>query len=92
MRIQDLNSADVFSQLGGVMKKNSPIMSSSGGITSRETDEYVILPQDVLRLEKREFYYFGFEGQFIGKTFGVKASQVKVDFPNILQEEQRVVS
>jgi type IV secretory pathway TraG/TraD family ATPase VirD4 len=42
MRVQDLESAKVFSELGGIRKKNSPIMTSTGGITVRETDEYSI--------------------------------------------------
>lgn len=87
MRVQDLESAKVFSELGGIRKKNSPIMTSTGGITVRETDEYSILPEDMLRLQKREFYYFGFEGQFFGKTNAVKPVNFKIQLPNILQEE-----
>ena len=88
MRVQDLDSAKVFAELGGTQKKNSPIMTSTGGITVRETDEYTILPEDMLRLQKRGFYYFGFEGQFFGKTNAVKPVNFKILLPNILQEEE----
>lgn len=90
MRVQDLESAKVFAELGGTRKKNSPIMSSNGGITAREVDEYAILPEDMLRLEKREFYYFGFEGQFYGKTNAVKPVNFDIELPNILQSNNEV--
>lgn len=86
MRVQDIKSAETFAALGGVRKKSASILSSNGGITARESEEYSILPQDILRLEKREFYYFGFEGEFFGKTRLVTPSNFKVKFPNILQE------
>ncbi len=88
MRVQDLSSAEKFAALGGTVRKNSPIMSSAGGVTSREVEEYAILPHDVLRLDKREFYYFGFEGQFFGKTNAVYPASIHIDFPNILQNRE----
>ncbi|HHO42283.1 MAG TPA: conjugal transfer protein TraD [Epsilonproteobacteria bacterium] len=88
MRVQDLASAEKFAQLGGTVRKNSPIMSSAGGVTSREIEEFAILPHDVLRLDKREFYYFGFEGQFFGKTNAVKPASINIQFPNILQNKK----
>lgn len=88
MRVQDLASAEKFAQLGGTVRKNSPIMSSAGGVTSREVEEFAILPHDVLRLDKREFYYFGFEGQFFGKTNAVNPAAINIIFPNILQNKK----
>jgi len=88
MRVQDLESAELFARLGGTKKVNSPIMSTHGGITVRETDEFAILPEDMLRLDKREFYYFGFEGQFYGKTSAVKPANFDIELPNILQAKE----
>lgn len=88
MRVQDLNSAKIFAELGGVRRVNSPIMNSSGGTTVRETEEYAILPEDMLRLNLQEFYYFGFEGQFYGKTNNIVPANFTIDLPNILQERE----
>ncbi len=85
MRAQDLESATALSQYGGLRKQNTPIVSASGAITSREVDNYAILPQEILRLQKREFYFFGFEGQFVGKTRTIKPINIDIKLPNILQ-------
>lgn len=85
MRAQDLESATSLSQYGGLRKQNTPIVSASGAITSREVDNYAILPQEILRLKKREFFFFGFEGQFVGKTRTIKPINIDIKLPNILQ-------
>lgn len=42
--------------------------------------------------KKREFYYFGFEGQFLGKTNAVKQVNFKIQLPNILHGRGRLAS
>lgn len=88
MRAQDLGSAYELSQLGGVRKTTSAIISANGTVNSRQSDDYAIKPEEILRLNKREFYYFGFEGQFLGKTKTIKPINIDIKLPNILQTVQ----
>lgn len=88
MRVQDQSSAELFAKPGGIRTKYSTIMTSEGGITGREIDEEAILPEDVLRLGKRELYYFGFEGQFFGKTRKISPTPCEIEMTNILQNHQ----
>lgn len=84
MRLNENSSALVISELGGTRKRYSPFLSSNGGITSREVEELNIKPEDITRLQKREFYYFGFEGEFKGKTAPVKQSNIMIQMPKII--------
>lgn len=86
MRVQDLSSAETFAMLGGTRKKYSAIMANEGGLTGREIDEQSILPEDVLRLDKREFFYFGFEGQFKGKIRKIESTPCEIIKTSILQD------
>ncbi len=90
MRVNDPKSAETFAQLGGTKMQSSPILSSNGGFSTRQMAEFAILPEDMQRLQKREFYYFGFEGQFYGKTNAVKPVNFHIELPNILQAKKEV--
>ena len=87
MRLQDTGSSELFTVLGGIRKRYSNIMSSEGGVTGREIEEQAILAQDILRLQKREFYYFGFEGEFKGKTSKIQEVPCDIVKKNLLQEQ-----
>lgn len=84
MRQNDLNSAQHVAAFGGLKKKYSPLLSLSGGITNREVEDEVIRPEDVMRLKKREFFYFGFEGLYRGKSKHMMPPEIQVEMPSAL--------
>ena len=61
------------------------MLSLNGGITNREVEVDVLLPEHILRLEKREYFYFGFEGQYRGKTPKIGNPELKVTMPNTMK-------
>lgn len=83
MRLNDTKSAKVISDLGGKRKDFSYFLSLNGGINSREVEELNIEIDDVTNLQKREFYYFGFEGRFKGKTLRVKDGKLLIQMPDL---------
>ncbi|WP_187648700.1 type IV secretory system conjugative DNA transfer family protein [Nitrosophilus labii] len=87
MRLNEQNSAELIARYGGTRKGYSPILSLNGGITTREVEEVNIKPEDVNRLQKREFYYFGFEGEYKGKTAPVRKAEYVIQFPDITSKE-----
>jgi len=82
MRLNEEESARIISSYGGKIKTYSPILNTNGGVMTREVEEIAIKPEDVLRLKKREFFYFGFEGEFKGKTARVEPTEVIIQMPN----------
>ncbi|ULO03846.1 type IV secretion system DNA-binding domain-containing protein [Campylobacter sp. RM12651] len=87
MKMNDLESAETVSKMGGTHKVHTTFLNDAGKITSRETEEDIIKPVDVLNLNKREFYYFGFEGRFKGKTADVSESYLRLKLPEITTKE-----
>lgn len=83
MRLNDTKSSKMISDLGGKRRAYSYFLTVEGGITSREVEELNIENDDVTTLEKREFYYFGFEGRFKGKTLKVEDSKLLVLMPDV---------
>jgi len=83
MRQNEENSARIVASYGGSQKGYSPFLSLDGGISTREVEEEVIKAEDVMRLQKREFFYFGFEGEFKGKTAPVREAEYKIKLPDI---------
>lgn len=83
-RVNDVSSAKLIVEYGGVLKRHSSIINSHGGITAREVEEELIKIQDVLRLKPREIFYFGFEGEFKGKIAPVSGSEIIVKMPQII--------
>lgn len=90
MRVNDYNSARLVAMYGGIKKKYSAMLSLNGGITNREVEVDNLLPEHILRLEKREYYYFGFEGQFKGKTPRIDDPEIRVIMPSTSKHEIRV--
>ena len=84
MRLNEEESARMIASYGGKRKTYSSILNTNGGVMTREVEEYAINPEDVLRLKKREFFYFGFEGEYRGKTARVEPSEIVIKMPNAL--------
>lgn len=92
MRINEQKSAELISEMGGKSVGYSYFLNLEGGISSREVEELNIEADDITQLQKREFYYFGFEGRFKGKTAPVSPSKYEIIFPDISSKEKRKVS
>jgi len=88
MRVNDIDTAKKMIEYGGFMKSMLN-MINSGGIVGREQEGFVLAPEQLIRLNPREFYYFGFEGQFFGKTKQVDQSEIVVVSPKIFGEKIR---
>ena len=54
----------------------------NGKLLFQKVEELAIKPEDVLRLKKREFYYFGFEGEYRGKTARVEPTEILIRLPD----------
>lgn len=85
-RVNDMKSAELIAKYGGVINRSTSIFNSEGGITAREVEEQRIKPEEVLRLKPREIFYFGFEGEYRGKTAPVAGAEVKVRMPKIIND------
>ncbi len=89
MRINEQKSAELISDMGGKKAGYSYFLNLEGGINSREVEELNIEADDITQLQKREFYYFGFEGRFKGKTAPVSAGKYEIIFPDISNKAKR---
>jgi hypothetical protein len=78
MRVTDLETAEIMARHGGIKRKYSYIFNRGGGIATRETEEDIIKSEDFLGLNTREFYYFGFEGRFFGKSAPTEDVELKI--------------
>jgi len=84
MRINDVDSASVLKTYGGKKLRQTVQLSLNGGMRGTEVEEDVLSETDFLTLQPREFFYFGFEGAFKGKTVPVSPCDVQIKLPNIL--------
>jgi len=83
MKVPDADTAQYVSRHFGMGIRFSPAVSLGGGIIAKETEDYLVKPEDVLYLAAREFYMFGYDGQFKGKTISVRDSYVQLVLPEI---------
>lgn len=86
-RVPDFQTAEYVAQHFGTHKILSPIMNANGGITSRETEEDVLKPQNILRLRTREFYMLTYAnddstGRFRGITNDVSPILNPIELPD----------
>jgi len=81
MRMNDIESAKLVVDLAGEKIRNTTQITSTGTLRSTEVKENVLNITDVTRLNAREFYYFGFEGVYFGKTAPVVDKYIKINFP-----------
>jgi hypothetical protein len=80
MRVNDLVTAETMARYGGVKRKYSYIFSSHGGITTRVAEDDIIKAGELLKLQPREFYYFGLENiGYFGKSAPVKPVEIQID-------------
>ncbi|MEM3830110.1 MAG: TraM recognition domain-containing protein, partial [Conexivisphaerales archaeon] len=69
MRVPDVDTAQYASEHFGKHKVLSPILSSTGGVSTRDEEEYVVDYLNFLNLSPRLFYMITYSGAFKGKTF-----------------------
>ena len=81
-RVNDPNTASYASRMAGMRKRFSPIMSLGGGLSVREIEESRVPPENFLRLRRREFYAFTFDGMYRGRTLDVRPCD-EIRFPEI---------
>ncbi len=83
MRVPDSITAEYVVRHFGTRRTYSPILSSGGNISSRELEEDILKPEDVLGLSQRVFYLTTYKGQYKGKTATVSPLYLTVKFPTI---------
>ena len=88
MRVPDIDTAEYVAKHFGVRKKISPSISPGGGIITREVEEPLVKPENVLRLGPRQFYLFTYNGQYKGRTLDVEDGYIEIKFPKISAEMQ----
>ena len=81
-RVNDPDTAAWASRMAGTQKSFSPVMSLGGGLSVRETEESRVPPESFLRLGRREFYAFTFDGIYRGRTLDVLPCG-EIRFPEI---------
>jgi hypothetical protein len=93
MRVPDIDTAEYVAKHFGMRKKISPSLSLGGGIITKEEEQYLVKPEDVLNLQPRQFFLFTYLGQFKGRTIDVEEAYVEVEFPQIRVENyERVLA
>lgn len=84
MRLTDPESAqDAASYAGEITKYESVI--STNGLMTKETTDMALKSEDLLGLMPREFYYFGMEGIFKGKTTPMGETEIKINPPKVVK-------
>jgi type IV secretory pathway TraG/TraD family ATPase VirD4 len=81
LRVSDPKTALYISDHFGPKIVLSPIMDLSGSISFRETEEPAVRPEQVLRLNKREFYFTSYEDIYFGTTTTTSKHELKVKYP-----------
>ncbi|TCK58392.1 type IV secretory system conjugative DNA transfer family protein [Seleniivibrio woodruffii] len=77
----DSETAEYVCRHFGVEKQMTSMMSTSGVLNIRETENDVLQPQDILGLSRREFFMLNYDGTFFGKTNNVSELYVDVVYP-----------
>lgn len=83
MRLAEADSAARVGEMGGKLSDYSAVLGVSGILNAREVDIDIIKPTDALNLKKREYYYFGFEGNYFGKTPPISPVNMNFNLPRI---------
>jgi hypothetical protein len=92
-RVPDFETAEYVAKHFGTHKILSPIMNANGGITSRENEEDVLKPQNILRLRSREFYLLTYAnddstGRFRGITNDVSIINNPIELPDAPADQE----
>lgn len=80
MRCPDADTSDYVTRHFGTKNVLTGIYSPNQ-VTTREVEQDVIKPYDVLSLQNRDFLMLSYSGRFKGKTAEVSRSAKKVEFP-----------
>jgi type IV secretory pathway TraG/TraD family ATPase VirD4 len=80
MRLVDPDTAEDAARYSGEMIKWDS-MISTGSIMTRQNKDTILKAEDFLSLKPREFYYFGMEGNFKGKTTPIGDPELKIIMP-----------
>lgn len=80
MRLVDPDTAEDAARYAGEITKWDSVISTNG-IMSKQTKDMALKSEDLLSLMPREFYYFGMEGQFKGKTAPIGDTEIKINPP-----------
>jgi conjugal transfer pilus assembly protein TraD len=88
LRVNDPETAKYVSNLGGIKRRFSPILSLGGGVIVREMEEEKILPDEALGLKPREFFAFTMNGIYKGRTTTVLEPKLKIKFPEIIRRRR----
>lgn|GEM_PF-697280 len=82
MRVPDPETADYVCGHFGSARRFSSVLSVGGTPTFKEAEDDMLRREDVLFLDKREFYYMSYSGRWKGKTNDVSEAYVDIEFPN----------
>ena len=83
MRVNDVETAEYVSDYSGEQGRFSPLYSLGGAITIRELRERRIMPEAVLNLPEREFFFFSYQGAYRGKTIYVEPPYFQIQNPEV---------
>jgi hypothetical protein len=80
MRCPDADTSDYVTRHFGTRNVLTGIFSPNQ-VTTREVEQDVIKPYDVLSLQNQDFLMLTYSGRFKGKTTDVPRATVKIEFP-----------
>lgn len=80
MRCSDAETSKYVVEHFGVHSKLSGIYGANQ-VTTRETEEEILKVQDILGLQRREFYMISYNGRWKGVTSNAREINLKIKFP-----------
>jgi conjugal transfer pilus assembly protein TraD len=86
MRVNNPETAKYVSDSSGTRKKYDPFLQLGGGITMRCAEEAAVLPEDVMNLNQRTFFFFGLKGCYKGRTEIVTPARAMVAYPDVISK------
>lgn len=81
MRCSDAETSEYVVKHFGVHTKLSGIYGANQ-VTTRETEEDILKVQDILSLQRREFYMMSYNGRWKGITSDARQVDLKIRFPS----------
>ncbi|MGK7345050.1 MAG: type IV secretory system conjugative DNA transfer family protein [Candidatus Nitrospinota bacterium M3_3B_026] len=81
MRVPDFDTAKYGANFFGKVKTFSPVLSVGAGISMREVEEDMILPEKIKNQQERQFYMDTYSGAYRGGTADVSEQWLDVRFP-----------
>lgn len=77
LRLVDPDTAEAAARYGGEITKWDSMISTNG-LMARQTKDTAVKSEDFLKLQPREFFYFGMEGNYRGKTANVGNTEIQI--------------